>query len=188
MPIKVRPIEPPAEPPPAPTTLPWNATRIARLLLTLALAWWGRDLYQHYPLAKGSVTHLIILPIHESGHIVFMPFGDLLHAAGGTIFQILFPVIFAGYFLRRGERFAATVPLWFVGVSAIDVVPYIKDAPFGELELIGGEHDWSFVLSELAQVHNAERIGDAVLHFGGLCLIVAFGLGLYWHARPSPTE
>ncbi len=186
--IKVRPIAPAPEPPPAPPTLPWNATRIARLALTLALAWWGRELYQQYRFANESVAHLIILPIHETGHMVFMAFGDLLHAAGGTIFHILFPVIFPGYFLKRGQRFAATVPLWFVGVSAIDVVTYIKDAPFGEMELIGGEHDWSFVLSELAQVHNAERIGNAVLHFGGLCLVAAFVLGLYWHARPDPTD
>jgi hypothetical protein len=185
MPIKVKPIVPAPEPEPPPTTLPWNATRIARLVTTLLLAWWGHAIYKH---PGESVTHNIILPIHESGHIVFMAFGELLHAAGGTIFQILFPAIFAGYFFRRGERFAATIPLWFVGVSAIDVVPYIKDAPFGELELIGGEHDWSFVLSELAQVHNAERIGNAVLHFGGFCLLAALALGIYWHAKPNTTD
>ena len=188
MAIKVRPIEPPPGPPPAPTTLPWNATRIARLVLTLALAWWGRDLYQHYRFANESVAHLIILPIHETGHLVFMAFGEMLHAAGGSLFQILFPLIFAGYFLNRRRCFAATVPLWFAGVSAVDIVTYIKDAPYGEMELIGGEHDWSYLLGETRWMHASEKIGDAVLHFGGLLMLAAFLLGLYWHARPDPVE
>jgi hypothetical protein len=181
----VRPALPDPEPVPVVTTLPWNSTRIARLAGTALLGAWGYAIY-HDP--GQSVTHNIVLPIHETGHIVFMAFGELLYAAGGSIFQVLFPAIFVGYFLRRGERFAATIPLWFVGVSAIDLVPYIKDAPFGELALIGGEHDWSFVLSELAQVHNSERVGNAVLHFGGFCLLAAFGLGLYWHARPAEAR
>lgn len=188
MAIKVRPIEPPPEPPPAPSTLPWNATRIARLLLTLALGWWGRALYHDWPDANNSITHAIILPIHESGHLIFAAFGEMMHAAGGSIFQILFPLIFVGYFLKKGQRFAATVPLWFAGVSAIDIVGYIKDAPIGEMELIGGEHDWSYLLGETRWMHASAKIGDGVLHFGGLCLLAAFLLGLYWHARPDPAE
>ena len=188
MAIKVRPIEPAPEPPPAPTTLPWSATRIARLALTLALALWARNLYRHWPDANNSITHAIILPIHETGHMVFMAFGEMLHAAGGSLFQILFPLIFVGYFLKRRQFYAATVPLWFAGVSAVDIVGYIKDAPIGEMELIGGEHDWSFILCETRWMHASAKIGDAVLHFGGFLMLAALLLGLYWHARPDPER
>lgn len=188
MAIKVRPIEPAPEPPPPPTTLPWNATRVARLAFTLALGLWGRELYRHWPEANNSITHAIILPIHESGHMIFMAFGEMLHAAGGSIFQILFPLIFAGYFFRRGDRWAATIPLWFAGVSAVDIVGYIKDAPIGEMELIGGEHDWSYILGETRWMHASARIGDAVLHFGGTLMVAALVLGIWWHARPSPER
>lgn len=177
MPIKVRPIAPPPPPPPP---KPWPPARIARVVASLLLAWWG---YANYKDPGTSVLHNIILPIHETGHIVFMAFGQYLYAAGGSIFQILFPGIFVGYFLWKGERYAATIPLWFVGISAMDIVPYIKDAPFGQIELIGGEHDWAYLLGETRWMHAANQIGDFVLHFGGLCVIAALGLGLYWSGR-----
>jgi hypothetical protein len=164
----------------------WGAKRIARVAGTLLLAWWGRVLYHDWPNANNSFLHNIILPIHETGHMVFMAFGEYLHAAGGSIFQILFPAIFVGYFLWKKQKYAATIPLWFAGVSAIDVVAYIKDAPYGEMELIGGEHDWSYLLGETRWMHAADRIGDAVLHFGGLCIVVAVLLGLYW-SREEPA-
>lgn len=177
MPVKVTPIEPPAPPPPPPA---WGARRLIRIAATLFLAWLGWVRYHDWPNANDSILHALILPIHETGHLVFMAFGQYLYAAGGSIFQILFPLIFAGYFLWKKDRYAATIPLWFAGVSAIDLVSYIKDAPFGEIELIGGEHDWSYLLGETRWMHAAGKIGDGVLHFGGLLIVVAVLLGLYW--------
>lgn len=177
MPITVRPIEPPPPPPPPKE---WTPKRIGRLAFTLLLAWWGWVRYHDWPNANDSIFHAIILPIHETGHIVFMAFGQYLYAAGGSLFQLIFPGIFAGYFLWKKQRYSATVPLWFVGVSAVDLVGYIKDAPLGQMELIGGEHDWSYLLGETRWMHAAGKIGDAVLHFGGLCMVVAVVLGIYW--------
>ena len=177
--------KPPKAPGPAPATLEWNSWTYARLLLTLLLAWWG---YANFKDPGTSVLHNIILPIHETGHIVFMAFGPYLYAAGGSIFQILFPVFFVVYFLRKGDRYSATVPLWFVGISAMDLVPYIKDAPYGEIELIGGEHDWSYLLGETRWMHAAAKIGDGVLYFGGLCVIAAFILGILWLPKTEAPE
>lgn len=156
-----------------------------RLVLTLFLAVWGFVIASHP--ADQTILHVIILPIHETGHIVFAPFGEFMGFLGGSLFQILFPLIFAGYFFFKGDRHGATVPLWFAGVSAVDVVPYIKDAPYGELELIGGEHDWSYLLSELTQVHNAEQWGNAVLGFGVLCMLAALILGILWLPKTDPA-
>lgn len=181
MPIKVRPIAPPPPPPPPKQ---WSSTRIIRIVFSLLLAWWGYAIYRD---PSETILHNIILPIHETGHIVFMAFGQYLYAAGGSIFQVLFPAIFAGYFLWKRERYNATIPLWFVGVSAMDLVPYIKDAPYGDLELIGGEHDWAYLLGETRWTHAAEQIGNGVLHFGGACVLAALVLGIYWSdQRPEP--
>lgn len=176
--------KPATAPDPAPAKLVWDGKTYARLLLTLLLAWWG---YANYKDPGNSVLHNIILPIHETGHIVFMAFGQYLYAAGGSIFQILFPAIFVDYFLRKGDRYSATVPLWFVGISAMDLVPYIKDAPYGEIELIGGEHDWSYLLGETRWMHAARQIGDGVLHFGGLCVVAALILGILWLPKTETT-
>lgn len=185
MPIRVKPIEPPSSPPPPKQ---WPPAKIARLVLTCLLAWWGWYLYHHWQTSNESVTHAIILPIHETGHIIFMAFGDYLHAAGGSIFQILFPGIFVVYFYIKKDKHAATIPLWFMGVSAVDLVSYIKDAPYGEVELIGGEHDWSYLLGETRWMHAANKIGDGVLHFGGLCVVAAFILGILWLPKTEAPE
>ena len=67
------------------------AARWARLGATLLFAIWGWALLKD---PSESVIHLLTLPIHETGHMVFMPFGELLYAAGGSIFQLLFPAAF----------------------------------------------------------------------------------------------
>ena len=160
------------------------AARWARLGTTLLLAVWGWALIKD---PSETIVHLLTLPIHETGHRVFMPFGELMHAAGGSIFQLLFPAIFVGYFIYHGDKQAATYPLWFVGASAADLVPYIKDAHAGDLELIGGEHDWSFILSELTLVHRDQEIGQAVLVFGALCMFAALILGFLWLPPKAST-
>lgn len=160
-----------------------NAARWGRLGLTLLLAAWGFAILRD---PTDTITHILILPIHETGHYLFMPFGELMYAAGGSIFQLLFPALFIVHFLRAGDKHAATVPLWFVGVSAADLSVYVKDAHAGDLELIGGEHDWSFILSELTLVHRDQEIGQAVYLFGALCVAAAVLLGVLW--LPKPVE
>lgn len=172
---------------PVPAQKVWGAQTYTRLVLSLLLAWWGYAIYQD---PGESVLHNIILPIHESGHIIFMFFGEVMQAFGGSFFQVIFPLIFAAYFYRQGDKHAATIPLWFAGVAAVDIVPYIKDAPYGEIELIGGEHDWSFILGEFAWTRHAEAIGNWTLHFGGSLMLAALVLGIYWlpKSEPAPTS
>ena len=49
------------------------------------------------------------LPLHEAGHLLFMPFGRTVYFLGGTLGQLLFPALFIAYFLKRGERFEASI-------------------------------------------------------------------------------
>ena len=42
-----------------------------------------------------SFMHNILLPIHEAGHILFIPFGEFMTILGGSLFPILFPLIIA---------------------------------------------------------------------------------------------
>ena len=65
------------------------------------------------------------LTIAETGHLVFMAFGDVIHVAGGTLFQLIVPAAFVVYFARRGDRHAATVPLWWVGEVITHLAFYV---------------------------------------------------------------
>jgi hypothetical protein len=97
-----------------------------------------------------SFLHMIDLPFHEAGHVVFSSLGEFLHILGGTLGQLLVPFIVAVAFLRQEDPFGASVGIWWLGQSFLDCSPYIADARVRRLLLISGEtgqvdwegHDW----------------------------------------------
>jgi hypothetical protein len=40
-----------------------------------------------------SFLHVVSLPFHEAGHIFFSPFGDLTTSFGGSLTQVLVPIV-----------------------------------------------------------------------------------------------
>src|SRR3954469_22388005 len=116
-----------------------NASRGTRLGLTIALGVYGIAIAKN-PQA-GSLVDNLDLPIHETGHLVFSPFGDFMQFAGGTLFQLIMPAIFVGYFLRQKDRHSASAALWWVGQNFWNISVYAADARAQELPLVGGgEH------------------------------------------------
>jgi hypothetical protein len=152
-----------------------NAT--ARRVLSILLLFYG--IYSLSKPGEGSLLDGVNLAIHETGHIVFGPFGEFIGFAGGTIMQLLFPVVFVVYFLRRGDRHSASVALWWVGQNCGNVATYIADARAQELPLVGGgEHDWFYLLSATGLLERDLRIAHAVRLIGWLLVIGATAWGL----------
>jgi hypothetical protein len=121
---------------------------------------------------------LVDLGFHELGHLVSYPFGnDMFSAAMGSIAQVAVPLGIAVYFAWiRSDHVATSVCLTWAATAARDVSVYIKDAPYQQLELIGGEHDWAFLLA--GKLDRAEPLGNRVTAFGVLLLLVAFALAV----------
>jgi hypothetical protein len=93
----------------------------------------------------------VSLVIHEAGHVLFMFFGDHLHALGGSLLQVMIPLAFATHFFRRGQPFAGAVTLAWAGQNLCGVATYVADARAQALPLLGGEnviHDWWYLLTE----------------------------------------
>ena len=112
------------------------------------------------------------LAIHEAGHPVFGVFGEFVGFLGGTLMQLLMPALFVWYFMRRGDRHAATVALWWVAQNLWNVSVYVKDARAEELPLVGGgEHDWNYLLGRLGLLRQDQLLGEAV-RFAGVLLYV----------------
>lgn len=113
-----------------------------------------------------GVFEWAILPFHEAGHFIFMPFGSqTLMMAGGTIVQILLPLGFALYFaLKRKELFSATVPLLWLFGSMQQMAVYMKDARFLLLPLFGADpsegHDWNYLFGKMHLLHQSVEIGN----------------------------
>ena len=134
---------------------------LARRGLTLALTAWGLYLLAH----PGAFTLLdsVDLAIHESGHLVFGPFGEFIGFAGGTLMQLLMPAAFTFYFWRRGAPHSASVTLWWVAQNLGNVATYVADARAQELPLVGGgEHDWNYLLGALGLLSHDVGIARGV--------------------------
>lgn len=141
-----------------------------------------------------GVFEWAILPFHEAGHYILMPFApQTLMVAGGTIVQLGLPLSFVIYFLaKRREFFSATVPLlWFFG-SMQQMAMYMKDARFLLLPMFGADpsegHDWNYLFGKMHLLHKSVEIGD---FFHGLArlgvavtLVAMAGLLLTDSGRP----
>jgi hypothetical protein len=135
----------------------------------------------------GSFLHAIDLPFHEAGHFVFRPFGHFLHILGGTLGQLLVPLICVGAFLREENPFGASVASWWLGTSFMDCAPYVNDARARVLMLTSGEtgqddwegHDWFQLLGRTGQLAHDHFIARCFWSFGVLLMLAALAWGGY---------
>lgn len=116
------------------------------------------------------------LVIHEAGHIVFMPFGQFMMIAGGSLLQLIIPSIFAFYFYHRGQSYSSALVLLWVGESLLNVSVYAGDAVEMQLPLLGGKdsmHDWNYLLDELNWLSHTPEIAKALYAASALLIIGA---------------
>jgi hypothetical protein len=150
--------------------------RVPRLGLTIALAIYGVVSLR----SPGAYRLLdsVDLAIHEAGHLVFAPFGEFIGFAGGTLLQLIVPTAFVVYFIRFGDRHAASVVLWWVAQNFWNISVYVRDARTQALPLVGGgEHDWAYLLGRLGLIQHDQGIGRAFHATGVLIFIVSVWWG-----------
>ena len=163
-------------------------TFYGRLAVFLGLLWWGR-IFIMTPLETNytgeSFLHLINLPFHEAGHVIFSPFGRFMMILGGSLGQVLMPMICLGTFLlKTRDPFGASVALWWTAESLMDVAPYINDARDMELMLLGGVtgketdgHDWNNLLAMTGLLNWDYRLAHLAYHIGTLLMFASFAWG-----------
>lgn len=132
-----------------------------------------------WELIGGSFLHMIILPFHEFGHVLFMPFGRFMTTLGGSLFQVLMPLgLMAAFILKQRDTFGASVMLWWTGQSLVDLSPYVADAVYRVLPLVGGGgeegHDWGNLLTTMNLLDHTQLL--ARLCFGAGVLVMFAGL------------
>jgi len=134
-----------------------------------------------------SFLHLINLPFHEAGHLFFSPFGRFLQVLGGTLGQWLVPLAVLCTFVAKGNPFGATVGLWWLGESFLDIAPYMNDARAGQLMLLGGVtgrevedyHDWEVLLTKLGWMQHDHLIARLTFAIGVVFMLLALAWGGY---------
>lgn len=126
-----------------------------------------------------SFMHLVNLPFHEAGHIVFSPLGRFMTILGGSLMQVLVPAVCAvALHFQTRDPFGAALCVWWMGESLLDLAPYINDARALQLMLLGGPanavegHDWEAILDSLGWLHLDHTLAHAA-HLIGATLMVA---------------
>ncbi len=149
-----------------------------RVGLTIALAVYGVAIVAT-PQSWSFIDN-INLPVHETGHLLFAPFGDTLALLGGTALQLLLPLAFAAYFTMQRDEHAASVGVWWVGQNFVNISTYMGDARAMELPLVGGgDHDWNLLFGQWGVLTHATQYAQLAHGFGFLVMLVATVWGLF---------
>lgn len=137
---------------------------------------------------------LFDLGIHELGHLVAAPLPTLAMFLAGSVAQVAFPLAMAAYFgFGRKDLAAAGFCAAWAGTSARDVSVYAGDAVAQRLPLIGGEHDWAYILGPRGfdALHMTDSVAGwiesagAAMALGGLILVA---LAVYRSASATQVE
>ena len=140
------------------------------------------------PLA-GSFLDMVDLPIHETGHFVFAPFGEFMGFAGGSLFQIIMPAAFVGYFIWKRSYYSAAIVLFWVGQSILNVYVYAQDAIDMLLPLVGGGiHDWNWMLERLGWLGHTKSIAGMIRLIGTITMLVAAVMSIYFAFNSTPQD
>lgn len=155
------------------------------LFLLGMLIWGGKLIFAGIAgnAAGESLLHLVNLPFHEAGHVLFRPFGQFMTSLGGSLGQLLVPLLCGGtLLLKTRDPFGAAVCGWWFGENFLDLAPYIGDARAGVLPLVGGNfghsspygfHDFEYLLTETGLLRYDTMLAKLAHASGSLLMIVA---------------
>ena len=162
------------------------------------LAWLGWLLIRYWDdRSYLSIWHGINLAIHEAGHVLFSALGWLPGVAGGTILELLVPLIAGGMLYRQGDRFGVAVVVCWLGIVCFETATYAGDAlalalplvsPFGDPGAAG--HDWANILSRYGALRHTHAVAAAWEWAGRVLMItgLALGAGVLWRTLRAHTE
>jgi len=178
----------------------WLVVRLLVLLVLISWTWALTRASIESNAVGESFLHLIDLPFHEAGHIIFMPFGHFVMSLGGSLMQLIVPGVLTAVFLtRHRDPFGAAVTVWWFGENLLDLAPYINDARNLSLVLIGGKtgaevegHDWEYILMSLGWLHRDHMLARLAHFIGTLMMMAACGWAVtviirQWRARASES-
>ncbi len=122
------------------------------------------------------------LLFHEAGHPFVGLFNRRLEPYGGTLGQLVFPLVLAVSFWRqRNAPGFAAAWIWFFE-NWLNIARYLADARTMELPLLGGgDHDWNTILSRWGLLAYDTRIA-AGLRFAAWAGMGAACIWVVWRA------
>jgi hypothetical protein len=125
------------------------------------------------------------LIIHEGGHFFFSWYGYTITILGGTLGELIVPLLCAAYFFwHREVSGTAFCAFWFFENFPY-IGTYMADARAQNLPLVGsGDHDWGILFGQWGLLAQDQKIGAAVRTLGWLGMLGVVGW-LAWQTYQS---
>ncbi len=167
---------------------------LPRWAVSAWLAFYALFLFQ---LARGSgflpMIDLVLIPVHEGGHLLFSYFGHALMVAGGTIMQLAVPLMLAAYFYFQRQIAGTAFCLFVFFEQFLPIATYMADARAQQLPLltVGDpefvEHDWFVMFNGLGVLEHDTQIASVVRCLGwiGMFGVVAWLAWRGWQESRS---
>lgn len=129
------------------------------------------------------------LVVHEFGHPFFGIFGESAGLWGGTLAQLLLPVlILVVFWFQRSALSMCLAGVWFFE-NFFNVARYMADARAQELPLVGGgEHDWFNIFSRHGLLQSDTAIASVMRTIGwiGMIAFMVLAVVLWYRQREEP--
>ncbi len=169
------------------------------LTWTNGKAWWWRGIillwiawiaYRYmtdysYPANRiANIFNAIDFGIHELGHFLFIFFGEFMAILGGSLLQVIFPIVWMFALAAKRWYFAASMCVVWVGLNLYDVAAYAADARERTLPLAtlatdyDSAHDWYQILSRTNLLESDKAIAGGMRLAGAVLIITGLLLGL----------
>jgi hypothetical protein len=112
------------------------------------------------------------LIIHEGGHFFFSWFGYTVTILGGTLAELLVPLLCAIYFFWKRETAGFTFCSFWFFENFPYIGTYMADARTGVLPLVGSEEsDWTILFAQWGLLVQDQKIGGTIRILGWLGMI-----------------
>jgi hypothetical protein len=128
-----------------------------------------------------TILWFIDVLTHEAGHFIFSVFGQFFGVLGGSLNQILIPLLFVGYFFFQRQHYSLAIVLFWVGENFLSVAAYAGDAVKMQLPLLGGDssiHDWNWLLTNTGLIDHTSIVASILKIFGLLTILTSGVLGI----------
>lgn len=151
---------------------------LPRTALLVALAW--GDVRTMVDSETWNVFGGLTLAVHEGGHLLFGPFGQWLSIAGGSITQVMAPIVASWMLLRQDDRYGVAIVGTWLAYSLTNLANYIADARAMQMQLVGFSadplHDWHYLLNSVNLLPYDTRLAGLVHLLATVVLIASLVL------------
>lgn len=168
---------------------------VPRAVLLIAFAFYALFLLQAMRgTGLASWMDLVFVPIHEGGHLLFRFFGEFLNIAGGTILQLVVPLMLAAYFLFHRQLQGTAFCTFFFFEQLLPISTYMADARAQQLPLLTvGDadyviHDWNYLFGRFGVLGHDTQIAHAVRAIGWIGMLGAVAWMVWRSLQPASNS